>query len=108
MPSQLFETTKEIYQEYEKVCNDYGIKPNENIKKQIKEKVEWVIGRNSHFYHVASTSMDSMDQKYPEYKGQVRINTILEKRNEVHFHMLIIWDEHGKRSYVLYPIKQGE
>ena len=102
----MFEQVTEVLNKYQKSCEEYGITPTIGMETIIREKIEYVVSRNDYFLNDAKKSIDYMGKKYTEYQGKTFINTILEKREQVHFHMLIVWDEHNQKEYKLYPIKQ--
>ena len=101
-------TVEELYSDYKKVCEEYGVEVNEKIRGVINDKIEYIKTREHDLYFMAKTSVDSTDKKYPNFKGQIKINTIIKKFEKVHVHMLVLWDNMQKIDFALYPLKQGE
>jgi hypothetical protein len=101
-------TVEELYLDYKKICEKYSVEAKEEIKKVISDKIEYIKTRENEFYIMAKKSIDFTDKKYIDFKGKIKINTIIKKFEKVHIHMLVLWDEMQKSDFVLCDLKQGE
>jgi hypothetical protein len=99
-------TVEELYIDYKKVCEEYGVKAEEQIKDIIITKIEGINIRKHELYHLAKNSIEYSDNLYPIYKGTIKVNTILKKFDTVHIHMLVLWDNLQFIDFVIYPLKR--
>jgi len=101
-------TVEELYNEYKKVCEEYSVKAEEEIKDLINTRIEYIKTRRHELYSIGKGSLGFNDNLYPKYKGIIKVNTILKKFNDVHIHMLVLWDELQFIDFVIYPIKKDK
>ena len=99
-------TVEELYNDYKKACEEYGVESNESIKRIINDRVEYIKSRKDELYYMAKTSLQLTDKKYPKYAGIFKVNTIIKKFDKVHIHMLVIWDNLLFYDFVIYPLVQ--